>query len=144
MGKHKEPTKTKITARLDKEVVTEFNSAIIRLGLRRDTYLNRVLPVEVSYLNNLPVNSVSGELNLRNSRSSNLVKLGISLDTNLVNRVNAACDTKRIPRDVFFEECIRFLTKSLHAVDDALENPRNHWPDEGAPYRELIWTDEEA
>ena len=144
MGKHKEPTKTKITARLDKEVVTEFNSAIIRLGLRRDTYLNRVLPAEVSYLNNLPVNSVSGELNLRNSRSSNLVKLGISLDTNLVNRVNAACDTKRIPRDVFFEECIRFLTKSLHAVDDALENPRNHWPDEGAPYRELIWTDEEA
>jgi len=144
MVKHKESTKTKITVRLDKEVVTEFNSAITRLGLRRDTYLNRVLPAEVFYLNDLPVNSEDGERLLYESRSNDLVKLGISLDTSFVKRVNTACDTKRIPRDVFFEECIRFLTRSLHSAVDAIENPRIHSFDEGAPYRELIWTDEEV
>jgi hypothetical protein len=146
MRKRDQAGKTKVTVQLEKELVSSLGDAVRKLGLRRDAYLNRMLPAELPYLQSLPANSREGEGYLYEFRSRDLTKLGINLDTSLVQRINALCEKKRILRNSFFESYFQFLIPRLHEAANILEDPRSSptFSDDLPPYQELVLIDEEV
>jgi antitoxin component of RelBE/YafQ-DinJ toxin-antitoxin module len=101
-----------MTVRIDKKVAERFNSLIEDIGLRRDTYLNRVLPQEVDLLSRLPPHS---ERATRFSKLSERIfeeqktRLSLKLDSALVQRINDVCREKGLVRDAFIETFLSFL-----------------------------------
>jgi hypothetical protein len=133
-----------IMVQLNLSQAEELTTAALRLGLRRDAYLNNILPGEIALVEHLPANSELAELHasdlLTDTRQK---KVAIRLNSRIVARLNKACAAKRIPRDAFCASFLRHVVRNLQFAADVLENPRSYWSDEGEPYRELVWTDEE-
>lgn len=115
-----------MTVRIRKDVAERFNRLIEEIGLRRDTYLNRVLPQEVDLLGELPPNLE------RATRFSKLsaqwfedqkTRLGLKLDYALVQRINDACREKGIVRDDFIETFLEFLVDGYEGDNDFVGPP---------------------
>jgi len=108
----KEPLKV-MTLQLNAGLVAKLGQNLEDLCLRRDVYLSKQLAREIEKLNELPANSdiVAGYLRLGRQHSvTSMVKVGIKLPEPLVSRINAVCAEKRVPRDLFVETFMRFLT----------------------------------
>lgn len=109
-----------MTIRLKKGVVVKFDAALKALKLRRDEYLREQLEREIEHLAAVRPNSELATRYLQLSkmeRFSDRVKVGLKLPAELIERINAVCAEKRVPRDLFIESFLRFL------VDG--------WPEEG-------------
>lgn len=138
---------TKTTFHLDRTIYSKFTDNIKEIGLRRDVYLNRVLEYEIERLMTETPNSVKGERLLKSIRDvhrSDWVKVSISLDKDLIDRMNKACAKVRISRDLFLEKFLEFLNvgarngscpSPLAKIIDLISNPR-------VDFNEYVYIDE--
>jgi hypothetical protein len=121
--------KTKITVSINKKIFDRFCSTTKELGLRRDTYLNQVLPEEINFFStNAPAGSEQGELLLQKLRSAQkeTVKVGITLDMDVAKEMTETCSEKHVLRDVFIEACLTHLDDVLGKAAVLIMNPRTH------------------
>lgn len=115
-----------MTVRIQKDVAERFNKLIAEIGLRRDTYLNRLLPAEVDLLSEIPPHS---ERAARFSRLSaqwfedQKTRLGLKLDSALVQRINDVCHEKGIVRDAFIGTYLDFLVDGYEGASDFVGSP---------------------
>lgn len=133
--------KTKTTFWLNPVIFSRFSEEAKELGLRRDAYLNSVLPGEVQLLRRLAANSAKVERFLkmdRKVRQSSLVRVGITLDADVVEAINGVCSSKGIPRDLFIERCLEYLIRGpipgegdgpapLPGAAELIVDPRSQW-----------------
>jgi hypothetical protein len=123
--------------RLRKDTWEEFNTLMRDLGLRRDAYLNRVLPAEVVALNQTGSCDDAGAAYLvdrfRGDRSVQC-QVSLRLDAQLIHTMNGVCATKRVVRDLFLENAIRFISARITPAKMLILEPR--LLDRGV-YREL-------
>lgn len=128
--------KVKTTFHIDKAIYTVFAENIKEIGLRRDLYLNRVLDQEITLLMQETPNSVRASQLLkllRDARMSDRVKVSISLDKDLIDRMKNACVKVRVSRDSFLEKFLDFLNEGalngscaspLARIIDLIGDPR--------------------
>ncbi len=146
----------KVTTTIRTEVTEQFNSAVSAAGLRRDSYLNDILPGELDELKELKPNSENGEKYLRGMRRflhDDFSKVNITLDEEVATKLDKVCREKRIPRDIFIEEFMVFLSNGpenescaapLNKIIELRQNPRFEYipnPDEKTPYDWLSLAD---
>jgi hypothetical protein len=117
--------KQRITVRISREVASQLDDVLGLLHLRRDAYLNEILPDQIDRLDELPANSERSERFLRLDRqlSQDRVRIAVTLDSALVDRLNSVCKEKRLIRDQFFEHLFTFLAAGRADPD---ENPFMH------------------
>jgi len=124
--------KTKVTVTLTTEVFSRFAETAQEIGLRRDSYLESIIPEALSALEALPANSPStmellstifrpGASSLY--ESGHLEKITFSLNSELVSRTNTLCESKNLPRDLFFEGVIDCANDALSHATETI-----HWP----------------
>jgi len=105
--------KKKISITIRSDLYEEFIKKTRDAGLRRDQFLNDVLPDEIDYLMQLNPNTARGEKQLRIIRRlfhDSFAKVNLTLDENVIEKLNATCKLKQIPRDIFLEDFIEYLT----------------------------------
>ena len=146
---------SKTTFRISPDVLAEFQEYINAIGLRRDKYLNRVLPRAVSWLSVAKANSPAAERFwkiMRDARKDSIQKIAVSLDSDVLKKLNAVCADKRVPRDQFFETFLETLIQApvcgsglapLPAALSLIEDPWEQW--EGAqdatPFDHILMPD---
>lgn len=153
----KSTKKTKTTVTLRRGRYGRFQGLIKELGLRRDTYLNNVLPGEVRELGRIDANSREAEEWLcevferhspGGSRQANdLIRVNLNLDSELVSEMNAVCTEKRVPRDIFLEAFLDHATSALDLAADHIANPHANDPllaSRKSHYDDLHYTDKDV
>lgn len=109
-----------MTVRLNAKVAQEFDARLKDLKLRRDEYLRDQLEREVESLERINANSASVVNYLQQKkmgRFSDRLKVGLKLPAQLIERISRVCAEKNVPRDLFIESFLDFLT--------------NGWPEQG-------------
>jgi len=113
-------TPPKITVQIWRPVIDRLNKKIEAACLRRDAYLNRVLEVELPWLDS--------EVSIANSERAQKF-LAEQLDTldrkivslalrpDLVEKLNEICRRKRIGRDTFFNRLFLLLAAQPKLID---------------------------
>ena len=150
---------SKTTFHVDPEVLRFFQSCIATLRLRRDRYLDNVLPIAVGMLQSAKVNSPTAAKLMRSiqeNRKDKLQKIAIRLSQSTIESMNTACAEKGVPRNQFFEAFLKHLIYGpengwgpapLAAACDLIEDPFSNWattePDE-TPFDHIIIEDLEA
>ena len=84
---------------------------------------------------------------MRRAEGQNLRKVSFRLAASLLGEINDACAEKRVPRDLFFEQFLRYANDSLEKALVYLENPSSAegWSDEkDRPYAGLILSDRDV
>lgn len=112
----KAETKMIMTVRINRKLANTFTRFMEEIGLRRDTYLNKLLANEVELLNNLPPHSERAAKYARltwQMLPEKDARLSLKLDTSLVNRINEVCREKGIPRDQFIETFLDYLVNGF-------------------------------
>jgi hypothetical protein len=113
-------TTPKISVKIWRLIIDAFDKKIEAACLRRDAYLNKVLEVELGWLNE--------EVSIPNSQASHdyisaqldqldrkLVSLALSPE--LTTRLSEICGEKRIVRDAFFNRVFLLLAASPENID---------------------------
>lgn len=146
----------RVTFRVQKALVAALDKLLAQIHLRRDSYLNHVLADEVESLAKLKPNSERAKKHLRQLRGAvpDKARIAVTLDADLVTRLNAVCEEKGIVRDAFLEEFIKFLVLGDHdggscssplvKAAELLGNPRHEYVWDQHPYEELTMTDREV
>src|SRR5437763_40138 len=97
----------KTTFRVSKKVWELFDATCKTGFLRRDAYLNHTLPEELELLEKLQPNDDEAYQWIKNTwfgrdgplRSEATHFISVLLDDALIERINHACEQRRIPRD---------------------------------------------
>ena len=133
----KPQSKRKTTFTVRESTLVDFVQACDRIGLRRDTYLNRVLPKAISLFDGSPKRNSPEAAKiskiLRENEKGALKKLVVSLESLVLQDLNVVCREKLVSRDIFFEEVLNsLLNGSPHGffLEDKKINPFNE--DNGA------------
>lgn len=146
--------KKRITVRIQKPYLDALDRLLQQIHIRRDAYLNHVFPGEVESLEELEPNTEKSAKYVRQLRGalSNKVRIAVTLEKSLVERMNKACAKKGIVRDAFIENFIRFLAlgdeehgsciSPLVKVAELLCNPRHEYDFSHHPYEDLSMSDE--
>ena len=123
--KSRKTRKTKITVLLQKEVFDIFCASVKELGLRRDLYLNRVLGDGIRCLTETTAGSLEGAFFRRTLRShaKDLIRVGITLDTDVAKAMNDACSERHVLRDEFLEAFLADLDGVLGQAATMILNP---------------------
>ena len=129
----------KTTFRVDAKRWELFNRECKASFLRRDAYLSHVLPGEIEIIEQLPQNCEEAHQWLKNRWFGQYGRLrkdvtefvSVMLDKPLVDRLNEACNDRRIPRDAFIHCMLMFLTERLYEAALVIKDPRTvsdtHW-----------------
>ena len=147
--------KTKTTFRVSPQILSEFQEYIEAFGLRRDKYLNRVLPKAIFRLRRANTNSPVAEKfwkAMRDVRERSLQKVAVLLESDVLSDLNAVCAEKRIPRDQFFQTVLECLVQvpatgdgpaPLPTALSLIEDPWEQWSSFGGadatPFDHIIW-----
>lgn len=123
----------KTTFRVDGERWKLFNKECKVSFLRRNAYLNHVLPREITIMEHLPQNSEDAHQWLKNRwfgqhgllRKDVTEFVSVMLDKLLIDRLNQVCNDRRIPRDAFFHCMLMFLTERLYEAALVIKDPRS-------------------
>jgi hypothetical protein len=109
-----------------------FNKECKAASMRRDDFLNRVLPAEIELLGKIVACDEVGEKWLkrnwldRNDRGdSDLQPISMMLSDDVLSALNAMCVEKRVPRDAFIDSALTYLTERLFEAAVVIKNPRN-------------------
>jgi hypothetical protein len=128
----------KISTKIWQPIIQKLEEKMNAACLRRDAYLNKVLEIELPYLDR--------EVSLANSAAAQsfltqrldqldrkLVSLALRPD--LIERLNDICTRKRIPRDAFFNRLFLLLAASAKVIDHLL------FPAVGDRWRTEVWSE---
>jgi hypothetical protein len=109
-----------------------FNKECKAASMRRDDFLNRVLPAEIALLGKIDACDDAGEKWLkrnwldRNDRGdSELQATSLMLSDDVLNALNGMCVEKRVPRDAFIDSALTYLTERLYEAAVVIKTPRN-------------------
>lgn len=109
-----------------------FNKECKAASMRRDDFLNRVLPAEIELLAKIRPCDDIGEKWLkrnwldRNGRQdSELQTISLMLSDDVLNALNGMCAEKRVPRDAFIDSALTYLTERLYEAAVVIKNPRS-------------------
>ncbi|HXL86096.1 MAG TPA: hypothetical protein VN927_02760, partial [Gemmatimonadaceae bacterium] len=116
-------TAPKISVKIWRPIIDKLDAKIATACLRRDAYLNKVLEVELDWLDeevSIPNSQASYDyvFDLLDRFDRKLVSL--ALPTALTARLNEICSRKRIVRDAFFNRIFLLLAMSPKDVDTLL------------------------
>jgi len=122
----------KTTFRVHTERWKLFNKECKVSFLRRDAYLNHVLPGEIRILEKLPPNGEDAQQWLKNRwfgnhgllRSDETDFAPVTLDKPVIESLSQVCDERRIPRDAFFHCALMYLTERLYEPAVVIKDPR--------------------
>jgi len=124
-------TKHKTTVKVRKSLWELFSKECKVASLRRDDLLNRTLPGEIAQLEAISGCDDEGERWLKNtwldhciSANDVLQAAPLILSPDVLERMNAACEIKRVPRDAFIDCALSFLTTRLYEAVLVIKNPR--------------------
>ena len=116
-------TVPKISVKIWRPILEKLDKKLDDACLRRDAYLNKVLEVELGFLDeevsipNSPA-AYSFVANCVDSLDRKLVSLALRPD--LVERLNEICSRKRIVRDAFFNRLFLLLAVQPKTIDSLL------------------------
>ena len=122
----------KTTLRVQKNRWDFFQLECQACNFRRDTYLNRVLPGEIALLEEIPACDEEGFQWLKKTwhgkdgplRNEETIHVAITLDQEVIDRLNTTCEIKRVPRDAFFHCFLEFITTRLYQAAVVIKDPR--------------------
>ena len=121
----------KISVKIWRPIIEKLDKKLDEACLRRDAYLNKVLEVELAFLDeevsipNSPA-AYSFVANCVDSLDRKLVSLALRPD--LVERLNEICSRKRIVRDAFFNRLFLLLAVRPKTIDSLLfQGAANDW-----------------
>jgi hypothetical protein len=138
----------KLTARVARDGFEHLSSLAADIGIRRDRYLNKHLWDALEALEDLPGNSEASARVAQlvaDSRGKAVRQVSLRLDTALIERINALCAEKRIPRDLFLDAAFEDLALALNMALDTVSEPYKHVLDfEGTKLEAYLYTDAEA
>lgn len=125
----------KTSVKIWKPIIEKLDAKLEAACLRRDAYLNKLLEVELSRLDNevsIP-NSLEAQ-SLIASRLDHLERktVSLSLRSDLLDRLHDICGRKRIVRDAFFNRVFLLLAASSKLIDHLVFPGDPNW-------RTLIW-----
>lgn len=131
-------TPKKISTKIWLPVIEKLESKMDAACLRRDAYLNKVLEVELGYLdkevvltNSMAAQSfVTDRLNQLDRKS-----VSLALRPDLVERLNDICIRKRIVRDAYLNRLFLLLAASPKLIDHLL------FPSVADEWRQQVWKD---
>lgn len=124
----------KTTLRVNKKRWEYFSRECQVLFLRRDAYVNHVLPGELTLLESMPACDEEGRRWLKQSwsgkggllREEDTQPVAVALAGDLLSRLNTVCDEKRVPRDAFFNCFLDFITARLYEPAVVIKDPRTN------------------
>lgn len=128
----------KISTKIWRPIIEKLDKKMNAACLRRDAYLNKVLEIELPYLDR--------EVSLANSAAAQAFVaqrldqldrklVSLALRPELVERLNDICTRKRIVRDAFFNRLFLLLTASQKVINHLL------FPAVGDQWRTEVWSE---
>lgn len=131
-------TVTKISVNIWRPIIGKLDEKIEKACLRRDAYINKVLEVELGWLDE--------EVSIPNSQASydyvfdrldllDRKLMSLALPSDLTERLNEICGRKRIVRDAFFNRIFLLLAASPKVVNTLI------FGDVGDEWRSEVWTE---
>jgi hypothetical protein len=122
-GKKMLKTAPKISVRIWQPIIELLSQKMDSACLRRDAYLQRVLEVELDFLDlevAIPNSSASYDYVLKELDGFNRKLVSLALPAELTVRLNEICTRKRIVRDAFFNRLFLLLAAPPKYVDSLL------------------------
>lgn len=106
-----------------------FNKECNASFLRRDAYLNHVLPAELDILETInPCDEVGSSWLKRNwslgYSGDQTSSVAVNLDAPVLDRLKKVCEEKLIPRDAFFDCFLEYIKTRLYEAALVIKNPR--------------------
>ncbi|MCL1860185.1 MAG: hypothetical protein FWG52_01445 [Proteobacteria bacterium] len=120
---------TKISTKIDRRILREFEEKLEAACLRRDAFLNRVLEDELPHLDEEVAENSSEAQQFIANRLDQLVRkqVSLALRSDLVERLNDICERKRIVRDAFFNRLFFLLAASSEEIDRLFFDGEGEW-----------------
>jgi hypothetical protein len=115
-----ESTTTKISTKIWRQVIDKLNRKLDRACLRRDAFLERILDVELRYLEQeLPLRNTDAARDFIAGRLDQLDRklVSLSLRSDLVTRLDQICARQNIVRDALFNRLFFLLAASQQVID---------------------------
>jgi len=110
-----------------------FNRECRLMSFRRDEVIDRVLPIELAILGEMPPCDEVGSRWLKGRwvtmwRSTDVViaNAPVMLSEPVLNQLNQTCIEKGIPRDAFFDCVLEFLTVRFYEPALVIKDPRTN------------------
>lgn len=128
----------KISVKIWRPVIDKLTRKLDAACLRRDAYLNRVLETEISYLEHEVTRSNSeAARRFIADRIDHLDRklVSLSLNPDLIDRLDKVCSDKLIVRDAFFNRLLFLLAASPKVID------RVFFPGEAGQWRKDVWSE---
>jgi hypothetical protein len=116
-------TVPKISVKIWRPIIDKFDEKIEAACLRRDAYLNKVLEVELAWLDeevSIPNTPASYDYVFDRLDGLDRKLVSLALRPDLVARLNEICGRKHIVRDAFFNRLFLLLAASQNVVDTLL------------------------
>jgi hypothetical protein len=127
-----ETRRQKTTIKVGQSLWEQFTKECKAASLRRDDLLVRALPNEIAQLEQIAPCDAEGERWLKKmwlehyhgEKETGLVSAPVSLTVDVLERLNAACEKNRVPRDAFIDCALQFLSARLYEAVIVIKNPR--------------------
>ncbi len=125
----------KISTKIWRPILEKLDKKVDAACLRRDAYLSKVLEIEIAMLESeVSIPNSKDALNFISNRLDILDRklVSLTLDSELVDRLNAICSRKRINRDSFFNRLFLVLAASSKLIDRLFFLNEENW-------RRYVW-----
>lgn len=130
-------TVPKISVKIWRSIIDAFDKKIEAACLRRDAYLNKVLEVELNWLDeevSIPNSQASYDYVLGQLDQLDRKLVSLALSPELTTRLNEICSRKRIVRDAFFNRLFLLLAASPKNIDKLFSGLLDDW-------RTVVWSE---
>jgi len=137
MGIHERKGISKTSVKIWNPLIGMLDEKLNKACLRRDAYLTRLLELEIEHLDeevSLPNSKESYDYVLEKLDDFPRKLVSLALPTELIAKVNAVCERKRIVRDAFFNRLYLLLAVSPAAIDSLFFDGRHEW-------RQDVWNE---
>jgi hypothetical protein len=131
-------TVPKISIKIWRPIIDKFDAKIEKACLRRDAYLNKVLEVELNFLDeevSIPNSQASYDYVFDRLDRLDRKLVSLALPSELTTRLNEICSRKRIVRDAFFNRIFLLLAASPKVIDRLL------FGDVDSDWRAVVWSE---
>jgi len=118
--------KQKTTFHVDEQTLDRVLRYIRDIGLRRDRYIDGVLPGYIQALREKEKNSLPSSMLAKaalDATRARRKKITITLDSDTLTEMNEACQEQKVPRDLFMDDVLNHLADTLGHASDTINYP---------------------
>lgn len=123
-------TTKKISTKIWQKVIAKLDTKLEAACLRRDAYLNKVLANELNYLDSevsIPNSKAAHDFIAKQLDNMDRKLVSLTLQGDIVERLNEICSRKRIVRDAFFNRLFLLLAASPKLIDRLIFPGEPEW-----------------